>query len=1506
MKNRLNLLLRTCASFLLMLCGIATIVASGGGGGGGESPTPLTIVAQPASQNVFDGRSASFTISANNASTFQWQRLNGSTWADVAGATSATYTFTAALAQNGMQLRVVVGGSGNTLTSSAVTLTVLEPASITTQPLDLDVPVGLDVNLSVTAAGASPTFRWQGSSDGGGTWADLPNGAGATLALGLATLVDNGRQFRVVVSNAGATVTSRAATLVVFAPVAIVAHPASVGVTSGNAATFSVAATNATGYQWQQLNGGSWVDITGAVNATYSFTAQLAQDGLQLRVTVRGSGSGSGNIAISNPATLTVTPAVVAPAITGGPLDSSVAAGSSATFTVAATGSTLSYRWQVSANSGGSFSDVADGTAATLVLQSPVLADNGKQYRAVVSNSAGSVTSRAATLSVVAPVSITTQPVSPTVTDGATATFTVVASNATAYQWQRLVTGTWADVPGATAASYAFTASLAQSGQQLRVMVSNSVGSVFSNPAQLTVNAIVLPVVITAQPQNASVNEGSDAAFAVTVSGSTPAYRWQLSSNGGAAWTDIPGATGSTYVQPATTEDDDGKQFRVIASNSLGSVTSNVAVLTVVIEFRVVSGGDACGIAGCGTDSGGDGGGGGGDGGGAGAGAGLSAMRNARATAYKPSGQVLGAANVGADYLVSLYPRAYTGPFIVEFADDGSGNGEYFDESKRLWRPLEGQKLRVMVPTLTHHISANPMTEAAYQYAVQQAGSQAALTVTAMQTANALMLAQLNAKLPLGYQPTDVTNFVIPLSSNSGIGALTNTRAGRYGAVMAALPIAGTLHNPELASPALAFARQLAGDIQDDAQFNASSTVPSQAYGSDVAARLSTGLCTAVSIWGSSSLPAQATPQGATTARPGQLTLLAGTMGGDGNCDGWGSNARFHTPKSVATDVEGNVYVADQYNFTIRRISSGGSVQTLAGSPGQQGTADGVGPAARLSNPRAIAVAPDGTIYIGDGNAIRKITPAGAVSTWVGSILQSGTQNGNAATARFGPIVDLALDSDGVLYVADGGATVRKVTSAGDVSTAASTCGSSGLGIVTGVTIDSQKNLYYADANTSYRICKQTVSGAASEFATGANSSDGPFYEPRGLAIDDARNIYLADGFNEVIRKITPAGVVTTLAGSVPLDAENNRRPVRGSSDGFGADVRFRRPNDVAVDGSGNVFVADEENNTIRRISTSGETTTLAGLAPSFGLRNSTGADALFYGLAASVVGADGNVYVVDAYNFVIRKITPAGVVTTLAGTPGVPGFVDSLSGSPRFRFAGTFVDDTRVDRTPVGMAIDSAGNLYVAEPANNAIRKITPQGIVTTVLVSSVGEPNGVTVDGNGNLYFSTFNGIRRLPAGSNVHTAFASGFSSKLSVDRSGNVYAIGSTTVYKITPAGAATLLAGVPGAYGSADGDAATARFAWAVGVAVDASDNVYVAESAGFLIDGGEGVNLRAIRKISQAGGVTVSTVVGRAGSSGNLLGALPASLGRVRSVGIAGPNQIVITADDGVFLATFP
>ena len=321
--------------------------------------------------------------------------------------------------------------------------------------------------------------------------------------------------------------------------------------------------------------------------------------------------------------------------------------------------------------------------------------------------------------------------------------------------------------------------------------------------------------------------------------------------------------------------------------------------------------------------------------------------------------------------------------------------------------------------------------------------------------------------------------------------------------------------------------------------------------------------------------------------------------------------------------------------------------------------------------------------------AVTSYTPL-AISTYAGATA-NGSANGTAAVARFSNPTGVAVDGSGNVYVADSGNDlIRLITPAGVVSTLAGSAGSPG------------------SANGT---------GTAAQFSN-----------PTAVAVDASGNVYVADTGNSVIREISPTGVVTTLAGSVGS---------QGSADGTGTAARFYNPMGVAVDPSGNVYVADTGNNTIREISPGGGVTTLAGQATNFGSFDGTGSTARFFSPTGVAVDGFGNVFVADNYNDTVREISAAGVVTTLAGSVGNPGYADGTGTTSQFS-------------GPTDVAVDSSGNVYVADYDNETIREISPAGAVTTLAgspgnagsangtgsVARFDEPSGIAVTPNGTVY--------------------------------------------------------------------------------------------------------------------------------------------------------------------------
>ena len=325
----------------------------------------------------------------------------------------------------------------------------------------------------------------------------------------------------------------------------------------------------------------------------------------------------------------------------------------------------------------------------------------------------------------------------------------------------------------------------------------------------------------------------------------------------------------------------------------------------------------------------------------------------------------------------------------------------------------------------------------------------------------------------------------------------------------------------------------------------------------------------------------------------------------------------------------------------------------------------------------------------------------------------------------------------------------------------------------------SANDFVYNAAASANKNTVVTVAGNGTLGFTDGNIADARFYQPTGVAVDAAGNIYVADSENHRIRKITPGGIVSTLAGS----------GTAGSAEGDGTAAQFNSPRAVAVDATGNVYVADGINNKIRKITPTGTVSTLAG-SGAYGFADGDGINAKFYFPKGIALDASGNLYVADDINHRIRKVTPTGTVTTLAG---------STSGS------GDGSGITAQFHNPRGVALDAAGNVYVADAGNHRIRMITPTGTVSTIAGSTLGVTEGIGTA-------AKFNS----PAG--------------LAVDASGNIYVADDENerIRKITSGGVVSTLAG-GFLQGFTDGVGGDAQFRSPTGLAIDASGNIYVAD-----------------------------------------------------------------------------
>ena len=398
-------------------------------------------------------------------------------------------------------------------------------------------------------------------------------------------------------------------------------------------------------------------------------------------------------------------------------------------------------------------------------------------------------------------------------------------------------------------------------------------------------------------------------------------------------------------------------------------------------------------------------------------------------------------------------------------------------------------------------------------------------------------------------------------------------------------------------------------------------------------------------------------------ATPYTFATVAGSPLGAGSADGTGGGARFNGPWGVAVDSVGTLYVTDTFDDTIRKVTGGGVVTTLAGLAGAAGSADGAGAGARLDGPSGGALDSAGTLYFADSmsSTIRRVDSGGVVTTVAGLAGCPGSADGTGSDARFCHPIAVAVDGAGTVYVADSSnSTIRRITN----------------GVVT------------------------TLAGSARSFGS-ADGTGGAarFWGPQGIAVNGAGMVYVADTGNCTIRRITPGGVVTTLAG-----APTPGGPVSGTApaDGTGSAATFGYTRGVAVDASGNLYVADSGYGLIRRVTPGGVVTTLAGLAGAAGTADGTGSAAHFMEPFGVAVDRRGTVYVSDALAQTIRIGVPlqddAPVVTK------APSGASVIQGSPVRLCAAGYSPLTYqwcLNGVPIPGATSSSLTVASPQPAN-------------------------------------------------------------------------------------------------------------------------------------------------------------------------------------------------------------
>jgi sugar lactone lactonase YvrE len=507
---------------------------------------------------------------------------------------------------------------------------------------------------------------------------------------------------------------------------------------------------------------------------------------------------------------------------------------------------------------------------------------------------------------------------------------------------------------------------------------------------------------------------------------------------------------------------------------------------------------------------------------------------------------------------------------------------------------------------------------------------------------------------------------------------------------------------------------------------------------------------------------------------------VAGYFGDGGQSTGLdpGIGGILNHPYGIAVDKNGNLYIADNGNHAIRQVTALGIISTFAGNQTYNFGYSGDGAAANLGQlyfPTDVAVDGSGNVYIADyGNfVIREVTTDGLIHTIAGNDTMGFSGDGDVATnASLYQPFGVAVDSSGNVYVSEyGDSRIRKfgpstttttgtgtsattTTTAGKISTIAgngsfgfagdgSTATSAQLNLPHGVAVDSGGNVYVADwgNNRIRKIASSNIStiagnGLGSYSGDAGTATSAQFNTPSAVALDATGNLYIADTANNVVRMITAKGVITTFAGTGTAGF---------SGDGSAANkAQLSAPSSLAVDAAGNVYIADTGNLRVRVVSANGNIATFAGSgSPGYGGDGGAASSATFYLPTAVATDKAGNVYIADYEVGVVRKVTTAGIISTVAGNGGT-GYSGDGGSATVAQLNG-----------PSALTFDPAGNLYIAQMGDSRVRMVSTQGIITTIagngsdgylgeglpaVSSELSAPTGLAADANGNVFISMF----------------------------------------------------------------------------------------------------------------------------------------------------------------------
>ena len=780
----------------------------------------------------------------------------------------------------------------------------------------------------------------------------------------------------------------------------------------------------------------------------------------------------------------TLTSGISAPTFTTQPLSQTVTAGTSVTFTAAASGNpTPTYQWRKDAV------NISGATSSTFTIAS-VVAGDAASYTVVATNSVSSVTSSAATLTVTAALAapaFTTQPSSATVIAGGAATFTTAASgNPTpTYQWQK----GGVNISGATSATYTIASTVLGDAGSYTVNATNSAGSVTSSAATLTVNTVPS---ITTQPLSQTITAGNSVTFTAAASGNpTPTYQWQ---KGGV---NISGATSATYTIASTVLGDAGN-YTVIVTNSVSSVTSSAVILAVNISPAITT---------------------------------------------QPSSQTVTSGN------------------SVTLSVVASGN-----------------------PTPTYQwqksgVNISGATSATYTIAstvLGDAGNYTAVATNSLGSATSSTV-------------TLTVNLAVPIIPTAQIVV-----TGRNAILRITANTIGTIRWQVSTDNGATFS-----DLTDNATYRGTSAAALEIF-------------EATSLLNKNRYRYQVTLSGQTVASTATTLNV--------------KPAYLLMPVGLKIDTSNNLYVTDAAAQVVVKITSNFTISSLAGATLAMGATDGSGALARFNEPSGIYVKEDGSILIADtsNSSIRKISTTGLVTTLAGSSGNLGSTDGNGSVARFNAPVDIVRDISGNYVITDSvNHVIRLMSESGAVATLS--------GKIAGFAGSIDGVASVAMFNLPTGIAVRTDSGPTI-YTSGVTAGLGA--------------IFIADTGSHIIRVVSPTGLVGTYLGAANIS---------GSANGFTFNARFKNPTGLVTDSLGNLYIADTGNHTIRKATTLGAVTTFAGTPTVSGLIDGSGNSALFNSPEGLAVDLNNNIYVADTGNAAIRKITPAGVVSTLPIVGEIP-----------------------------------------------------------------------------------------------------------------------------------------------------------------------------------------------------------------------------------------------------------